>query len=87
MGGWPWSKPEKKPYTLTDAFNLTLRRQKNILALVSKAQCPKCNRALRLIGYENSYDLSHYEYAITCDSCESRFIFTQSGLKGEYTRT
>jgi uncharacterized protein with PIN domain len=69
-----------------DTFKQSVKRQRHVVTLVKKTKCPNCNEKLRLVGYENSYDLTHYEAAICCDNCKGRFVFTKKGLKGDYIK-
>lgn len=86
MVNWKfWQKKPKAPLSLKAIYRLALKRQRDMIQLITKSKCPKCKSQLSLIGYENAYDLTHYEYAVLCDKCKSRFLFTETGLKGEYT--
>ena len=67
-----------------DIYCRAIIGHESLLKLVSSSKCPQCTNPLRLVGYENTYDFQHYEAAILCDICKSRFIFTEQGLKGEY---
>jgi uncharacterized protein with PIN domain len=65
-------------------FKRSVKRQRMVIRTVEGTKCPKCAGKLHPAGYENDHALTHYEVAVVCTGCSSKFVMNEHGLKGEY---
>ncbi len=79
-----WFSRSDKPAQLDVLFTSSISRQKHIINVVNETSCPKCGAPLRAVCYENDHILAHFEVAVLCDTCTSKFVFNEKGIRGEY---
>lgn len=70
---------------INKSFKQSWNRQHKFKNYVQRFSCPQCNeKSLQLMSYENSVQSMTYEILARCDSCQTKLLFTDHGVRVEY---